>query len=186
MTKYIYTYKYIQIYRVKGGKGMGIKDSGGEAGEWTSATGGLYKSKGIGDEKMSGKLILGSGGGGITGSGNRFFPGGIGGGVLKIECNRLILKGTGCIITSSGQTSTHGGGGSGGILWLRCLNIGGNKDIIKQCKITCKGGKGDGDEYSQGKENAEDGRIRIDILNKEDQQKIKSIVKCDNVYYGGF
>eukprot|EP01084_Bolivina_argentea_P276876 472531_1 len=64
---------------VKGGKGMGINDSGGEAGEWTSASGGLYASK-VGDEQMNGKLILGSGGGGITSTANRFFPGGVGGG----------------------------------------------------------------------------------------------------------
>eukprot|EP00486_Rosalina_sp_Unknown_P003034 CAMPEP_0201569164 /NCGR_PEP_ID=MMETSP0190_2-20130828/10698_1 /ASSEMBLY_ACC=CAM_ASM_000263 /TAXON_ID=37353 /ORGANISM="Rosalina sp." /LENGTH=177 /DNA_ID=CAMNT_0047991177 /DNA_START=146 /DNA_END=675 /DNA_ORIENTATION=+ len=155
---------------VKGGKGLGFNSAGGEHGEWTSATGGLYIAKGCGDKEMKGELVLGSGGGGITSTANRFFPGGSGGGILKIECNKIIFKGDGCVISASGQTSVHGGGGSGGVLWLRTLSIGGKKDAIKQCKIVNKGGKGDGDEYSEGKENAEDGRIRIDILNDNDNQ----------------
>eukprot|EP00483_Globobulimina_turgida_P002272 UN02274 len=171
---------------VKGGKGMGANDSGGEAGEWTSATGGLYVSKGLGDEKMSKKLILGSGGGGITSTANRFFPGGIGGGILDIECNKLIFKGKGCVLSASGQTSIHGAGGSGGILWLKCLSFGCKNEYLKQCKIINKGGKGDGDEYSKGKENAEGGRIRIDVLNKNDCERMKQIVKCQHVYYGDF
>eukprot|EP01084_Bolivina_argentea_P185378 319673_1 len=169
---------------VKGGKGMGINDSGGEHGEWTSATGGLYKSKELGDEKMGNKLVLGSGGGGITSTANRFFPGGNGGGILKIECNKLIFKGNGCVLSASGATSIHGAGGSGGVLWLKCIGFNCNGNYLKQCKIINKGGKGDGDEYSEKKENAEDGVIRIDILNEGDCEKIKKIIKCSNVYYG--
>eukprot|EP01084_Bolivina_argentea_P185376 319667_1 len=167
---------------VKGGKGMGINDSGGEHGEWTSATGGLYKSKELGDEKMGNKLVLGSGGGGITSTANRFFPGGNGGGILKIECNKLIFKGNGCVLSASGATSIHGAGGSGGVLWLKCIGFNCNGNYLKQCKIINKGGKGDGDEYSEGKENAEDGVVRIDVLNEN--SKIKKIIKCSNVYYG--
>eukprot|EP00484_Ammonia_sp_Unknown_P022582 CAMPEP_0197024502 /NCGR_PEP_ID=MMETSP1384-20130603/5035_1 /TAXON_ID=29189 /ORGANISM="Ammonia sp." /LENGTH=435 /DNA_ID=CAMNT_0042452899 /DNA_START=8 /DNA_END=1315 /DNA_ORIENTATION=+ len=170
---------------VKGGKGMGVNGSGGEAGEWTSATGGLYKSKGLIDEKMA-KLVMGSGGGGITSTANRFFPGGSGGGVLKIECNKVVFKGAGCMLSASGASSIHGAGGSGGVLWLRCLGVAGKDDVVKQCKIACRGGKGDGDEYSKGKENAEDGIVRVDVLEKADLNKIKQIVKCDNVYYGDF
>eukprot|EP01084_Bolivina_argentea_P231460 390334_1 len=136
---------------VKGGKGMGINDNGGDGGEWTSAAGGHYP-KSVDKITNLKDLYLGSGGGGITGSGNRFFPGGIGGGILMIECNKLIMKTAGCIISASGETSAHGGGGSGGVIWLKCLsfNISNNKNKNnKKCKIACKGGKGDGDEYSE-------------------------------------
>ena len=61
-----------------------------------------------------------------------------------------------------------------------------NGNYLKQCKIVNKGGKGDGDEYSEGKENAEDGIVRIDVLNEKDYGKIKQTVKCSNVYYGNF
>eukprot|EP01083_Nonionella_stella_P200610 734543_1 len=158
---------------VKGGKGMGVNDSGGEPGEWTSATGGLYKSKGFADVTMSKKLILGAGGGGITSTANRFFPGGNGGGILKIECNKLIFKGNGCVLSASGQTSSHGGGGSGGVLWLKCISFSCNQNYLKQSKIVNTGGKGDGDEYSEGKENAEDGVVRIDVLNENSKIKKK-------------
>jgi len=170
----------------KGGKGFGAKASGGDAGEWNSSTGGLYVSKGIGNAEMDGALVLGSGGGGHTGAGNRFFPGGSGGGVLKIECGKLVFKGDACVLTASGSNSVHGGGGSGGILWLRCLGIAGKDEVIQKCKITNKGGSGDGDEYSEGKEGGEEGRIRIDVLQKTNWNKIKAIVKCKNVFYGEF
>ncbi len=142
---------------VNGGKCMDVKDSGGEHGECTSATGGLYKSKcmillpipicflclilniGFADAKMSGKLIMGSDGGGITSTVNRFFPGGNGGGtgILKIECNKLIFK---------GATSSHGG-----VLWLKCISFNCNGNYLKQCKIVNKGGKGDRMIIQKGK-----------------------------------
>ena len=135
---------------------------------------------------MNGKLTLGSGGGGQEAPGNAFFPGGSGGGILKIECSKLIFKGSRCVLSASGQTSIHGGGGSGGILWLKCLSFVCKKEYLRECKILNKGGKGDGDQYSKGKENAEDGRIRIDVLNENAKNRLKQIVKCDNVYYGHF
>ena len=33
------------------------------------------------------------------------------------------MKNSGCIISRSGETSAHGGGGSGGIVWLKLLSF---------------------------------------------------------------
>merc|ERR1712129_151509 len=99
------------------------------------------------------------------GAANTFFKGGSGGGVLKIECGKLVFKGKRCVLSASGASSTHGGGGSGGALWLKCLSFVCKKD---GCRIMNKGGKGDGDADSKGSELGEDGRIRIDCLDEKD------------------
>eukprot|EP01084_Bolivina_argentea_P272431 463837_1 len=177
---------------VNGGKGMGFKGNGGEAGILrTSATGGLYGKTGICENldkvTTAKELILGSGGGGITGDTHRLqwfdpvSPGGSGGGILKLQCNRLVMKGNKCVISANGQTSPHGGGGSGGVLWIQCLEF---INRGKDSKLCAKGGRGDGDEYSGGKEQGDDGRIRIDTLYQKDKQKMEKIVLCDNVVYG--
>lgn len=117
-------------------------------------------------------LYLGSGGG----SGHPYFdtvgyPGGNGGGAIKVTANKIVVECSG-EISANGQNApsvngaqyvSGGGGGSGGSIYLKC------KQFINEGQVSAKGGtgaaKGDQGQHwgicSKGG-NGGDGRIRID------------------------
>merc|ERR1712129_58962 len=114
---------------------------------------------GIEDNCPLKELMLGSGGGGSEGAAHTFSAGGSGGGVLKIECGKLVFKGKRCVLSASGSSN-----GSGGALWLKCLSFVCKKD---GCKMVNRGGI-----------------VRIDCSDAKDQNEFERVVRCHNLSFG--
>jgi hypothetical protein len=67
-------------------------------------------------------MIFGGAGGGGAGTGvGTAAAGGVGGGVVYISCNRLIMNGGS--ITANGQPSSNGGAGGGGVIIIVCSEL---------------------------------------------------------------
>eukprot|EP01084_Bolivina_argentea_P160020 278690_1 len=130
----------------KGG-GYGAAFSGGGGGYGTDGRPGFYFKDYIRQDLSFGKgglkfgyrdlrkLYLGSGGGG----GMDNSCGGRGGGILKLQCNSLILK-SGAKIECNGSTADYyGGSGSGGSILINVHDI--EMDVCEST-IEAKGGEG--------------------------------------------
>ena len=146
----------------------------GSPGEHSGDTaGGLYARKGICKNLASitdnKDLIPGVGGKGTL-DWVTFKPmhGGAGGGILKIECQKLIMHDM-ALLSANGKGSVNGAG-SGGIIWLKCFSF----ENSGNGYICCKGGKPNGDH----------GRVRIDTVSQDVKADILKCVQCNNICFG--
>eukprot|EP01083_Nonionella_stella_P187835 691141_1 len=113
----------------------------------------LTLHRGSGDETLE-TLHRGSGGG-CSGKGD--FYGGDGGGIIRIQCNGVLIMEKDAVIEANG-TDGHkegGGGGSGGSIRIVSNSVKMDDSWFTECKITANGGDATGEKAGKGG----DGRI---------------------------
>ena len=130
-----------------GGAGGAAGVHNGSDGSSIPATNALMATGGLGDNAthitfIKPDFLCGGGRGGTAGASNIYRDGGLGGGVLYIECNELVHTGA---ITANGNNGTAiagqyyggSGGGGGGVVIIRATTITTNSGTV-----TVTGGTG--------------------------------------------